>query len=101
MGALGKGKRQGPQDRKVKQTSKAVWVGGMAEGTTYQELLELGKQVGDAIWAKIMRNGSGAIGFRSEEDAASAVAQLSGVELRGAVLEVDAWTPMKKEEEES
>jgi len=87
----GKGGRQ-----RVKDPSKAVWIGNIPEGTTYTELLELAQQVGDAKWAEVFPKGSGAVGFGTAEDAAGAAAALNGAVLGSAAILADTWEKKQK-----
>mmetsp|Transcript_54432 Transcript_54432/g.116274 ORF Transcript_54432/g.116274 Transcript_54432/m.116274 type:complete len:216 (-) Transcript_54432:34-681(-) len=79
------------QRSRIQDPTKTLWVGNLALGTKYPELLELGKTAGDAKWADTWRN-IGAIGYATTEDAASAATKLNGTELSGNTLSVDVWT---------
>jgi len=81
---------------KIQNPEKTVWIGNIAAGTKFQELLELAKQVGDAKWAEV-RKTTGVIGFTSAEEAASAVASLNGAQLGGSTLEADLWAKASKQ----
>jgi len=93
--AKGGGKGGGGRQR-VKDPSKAVWIGNIPEGTTYTELLELAQQVGDAKWAEVFPKGSGAVGFGTAEDAAGAAAALNGAVLGSAAILADTWEKKQK-----
>merc|ERR1712083_556140 len=93
----GKGKGKGKKAKVDSQ--KTVWVGGLPEGCTFKELLEVGKTAG-AKWAEVYNNkgtGTGAIGFGSPEQAAASIASLNGAPLNGASIVVDAWEKPKNE----
>lgn len=86
-GGKGKGKDERPFDK-----TKVVWLGGVPEGATYQDLLELGKQAGPAKWAEVKRNGVGMIGYASAEDVAAAVAALDGAMVGDTAIQADVYT---------
>lgn len=88
--AMGWGKGKGK--RSVRDTSKAVWIGGVPEGTEYAELLALGQQAGDAKWAEVRKGGTGFIGYSSAEEAANAAEELNGAMLGSSSIEADTWT---------
>merc|ERR1711879_319887 len=90
----GKGKRSS-----IKDPSKVIWVGGLSEGTTYQELKAHGEQAGSAKWAEVYNNkgkGTGVIGYATAEEAAGAAAMLNGSLLKGAVIQTDAYAKASK-----
>lgn len=89
-GGKGWGKNGRFTGSRISEPTKTVWVGNIPEGVKYPELLELAKRVGDAKWADVW-NGAGAVGFATEDDAATAVQALSGMQLGGAALVADAW----------
>merc|ERR1712048_544471 len=82
-----KGKGKNWKKKGVTDPSKAVWVSGLAEGTTLQELKEHGATAGDAIWAEVYTKGAGAgtgvIGYKTAEEASAAIEALSGSVLKG------------------
>mmetsp|Transcript_86705 Transcript_86705/g.181690 ORF Transcript_86705/g.181690 Transcript_86705/m.181690 type:complete len:211 (+) Transcript_86705:178-810(+) len=84
FGKGGKGKRNNIHG------AKTVWIGGIAEGTQYKELLELGQTVGGAKWAEVWK-GTGAIGFGTEEEAAAAIPLLNGQVLGTSTIQADKW----------
>jgi len=77
--------------------SRAVWVGNVPEGTTYKELLDLARQVGDAKWAEVYAKGTGVIGYDSEETAAIAIEALNGAVLGSATILADAYEKKNKQ----
>eukprot|EP00406_Dinophysis_acuminata_P003121 CAMPEP_0179227980 /NCGR_PEP_ID=MMETSP0797-20121207/9592_1 /TAXON_ID=47934 /ORGANISM="Dinophysis acuminata, Strain DAEP01" /LENGTH=232 /DNA_ID=CAMNT_0020935023 /DNA_START=63 /DNA_END=761 /DNA_ORIENTATION=- len=89
MGWAG-GQGGGNWGKRVEDPSKAVWVGNIPDGTTFTELLELAREVGDAKWAQVFK-GSAAVGFGSAEEAETASVALDGTDLRGSVLIADTW----------
>merc|ERR1712066_209551 len=97
MGWGGKGKGKGKQ-KKV-DPSKTIWVGNVPEGTTYQELKAHGESAGTAKWAEVFKNkgkGTGAIGYATEAEAASAIAMLNGTILKGQPITTDTWAKQEK-----
>lgn len=70
---------------------KTVWIGGLAEGTTFKEILEMAKQVGDAKWAEMLGKSTAAVGFATPEAVPVAVSMLNGSSLGGNTLQADAW----------
>jgi len=77
---------------------KKVWVGGLPEEVTFQELQEHFGGTGVAKFATVMKGkgaGTGGVAFGSEEEASNAIKTLNGSSLKGAALVVDVWT--KKE----
>eukprot|EP00927_Polykrikos_kofoidii_P067478 TRINITY_DN62967_c0_g1_i1.p1 TRINITY_DN62967_c0_g1~~TRINITY_DN62967_c0_g1_i1.p1 ORF type:complete len:239 (+),score=39.48 TRINITY_DN62967_c0_g1_i1:109-825(+) len=74
----------------VSAPSKTVWVGNLPEGTKYQELVDLGKTVGNARWAQVFGK-TGAICFSSDSEATGAVAALTGASVGGQMISVDSW----------
>merc|ERR1719263_2777516 len=77
----GWGKGGGKQKQHIRDTSKAVWIGGLPDGTKFSQLLELGKTAGDATWAELKGKGTGAICFKTAEGAQEAILVLNGAKL--------------------
>merc|ERR1711879_590713 len=71
---------------------RTVWVGQIPEGATFKDLLALANQVRPAVWAEVLKKGTGAICFQSQEDAQVAAVALNGMTLNDARIEVDTWT---------
>merc|ERR1712048_1284351 len=94
-GGKGWKKKQG-----VKDPSKVIWVSGLSEGTTFQELKAHGETAGTAKWAEVYSKGKGAgtgiIGYATAEEAVAAIGMLSGSVLKGAILQTDAYEKTKK-----
>lgn len=84
---------------------KTIWVGGIPPGTTYQELKDHADASGlTPVWADTYQHkgtGTGAIGFKTPEEAQSAILSLHGSMLKGATIQTDAWQKPEKEESES
>merc|ERR1719330_117564 len=91
----GKGKGGGGSNFTVKHPDSTVWLGGLAPGTTYQQVQEHMKQIGNCRRAEVKNNNTGFAWFSSEQEAQSAIKLLNGSTLNGASIVVDAWT--KKE----
>merc|ERR1712061_603002 len=81
-----------------------LWVGG---GTVYSLVLlpwispekELGDQCGGCKWAEVYKfkgKTTGAIGFATAEDAASAISSLNGALIGGTSITADSWERGKK-----
>merc|ERR1712146_143877 len=90
----GKGRRRGNNPQKT------VWVGNLPEGTTYEELKAHADMAGvGATWAEAYKNkgkGTGAIGFKTPEEAQNAALALNGSVFKGVQIQVDAWEKQKK-----
>jgi len=81
---------------KVNNLEKCVWIGGVPDGTSYNELLELGKQVGDCKWAQVFAKGQAVLGFATESAVGPAILKLDGVSLGGATIQADRWNKETK-----
>mmetsp|Transcript_57248 Transcript_57248/g.149943 ORF Transcript_57248/g.149943 Transcript_57248/m.149943 type:complete len:237 (-) Transcript_57248:44-754(-) len=84
----GKGKSSGP---KVQDPSKTIWVGNVPPNTQFRDLLEFAKQAGPAVWAEVMGK-TAAIGYKSPQDAESAIGALNGADFMGSQIQTDVWT---------
>merc|ERR1712098_929525 len=94
----GGGKGWGKQ-RKGNHPLKTLWVGNIADGTTYQDLKTHCDQAGPTKWAEVFKNkgkGTGAVGFGSAEEAAAAIPMLNGSLVNGNAIEVDTWEKQNK-----
>eukprot|EP00929_Paragymnodinium_shiwhaense_P043083 TRINITY_DN221_c0_g1_i3.p1 TRINITY_DN221_c0_g1~~TRINITY_DN221_c0_g1_i3.p1 ORF type:complete len:139 (-),score=58.42 TRINITY_DN221_c0_g1_i3:78-494(-) len=105
-GGKGKGKGKGKgshwlsqSDNFAKRTPppKKVFVGGLpvlGQDMSYElnkKLKEHCNQAGTCTYAEIGRKGTGVACFKSDEEAATAVAVLNGSVFEGSVLEISAW----------
>merc|ERR1712083_998563 len=66
-----------------------VWVGNLAEGTTWKELQEHMNQAGATKWVEVFEGkgkGTAAVAYATEEEAAAAITVMNGSELKGAAL---------------
>merc|ERR1712187_1026943 len=86
----GKGKKRWSTARCYKE--KKVWIGGLPEKATSKDLNKALKELMGATFAEIGKSGTGTATFKTEEDAAAAVASFNGMEFQGSTLEVDVWT---------
>merc|ERR1712100_588914 len=90
-----KGKGDGKGQRRIEDPTKAIWVGGLPTGSTYQLLKEHAQSAGlSPLWAEVHNNkvgGTGAIGFKTAEEAQSAIVALNGSVFDDSSLQTDAW----------
>eukprot|EP00930_Biecheleria_cincta_P046483 TRINITY_DN32060_c0_g1_i1.p2 TRINITY_DN32060_c0_g1~~TRINITY_DN32060_c0_g1_i1.p2 ORF type:complete len:135 (+),score=31.28 TRINITY_DN32060_c0_g1_i1:43-447(+) len=95
-GFKGKGKGR----KKVGDPAKTIWVGSMPAGATWKDLKAHAESAGlTPVWAEVHNNkvgGTGAIGFKTVEDATDAIAKLNGSVFNGASIETDVWTKKPK-----
>merc|ERR1719476_288820 len=88
----GKGRRTGlasfPPEKKV-------WIGGLPEGVTWEQLKEHFPGSKFSVVMKGKGAGTGGVGFETEEEATAAIQTFNGSMLGGSKIEVDVWT--KKE----
>jgi len=95
-----------PQDAKLREKLKAiepsckVWVGGLAEKTTWKALEKHFAEVIKPKVTDIMGKGKAVVAYENEQDAATAIAALNGSELEGKTLEVDTWVKPEKKEKQ-
>jgi len=90
----GKGKGKGKGKRSGIKADRTLWVGNIANGTTYQDLKTHCDQAGASKWAEVFKNkgdGTGAVGYGSAEEAQAAIPMLNGSLLNGTAIEVDTW----------
>lgn len=74
---------------------KKVWVGGLPETVTYQELQAHFGGATKAKFATVMKGkgaGTGGIAFATPEEATEAIETLNGSILAGVSIVVDVWT---------
>lgn len=83
----------------MQDASKAIWVGNVPEGTKFQELLALAKEVGEPRWAEVFRT-TAAVGFASPELACECLAKLNGLTFKGSQLVADKWVRVQKPDEQ-
>eukprot|EP00933_Yihiella_yeosuensis_P045384 TRINITY_DN4074_c1_g6_i1.p1 TRINITY_DN4074_c1_g6~~TRINITY_DN4074_c1_g6_i1.p1 ORF type:complete len:359 (-),score=97.60 TRINITY_DN4074_c1_g6_i1:575-1651(-) len=92
-------------DDKIREKLKAfdstqkVWIGGLAEETTWKELSEHLSAVSKPKVTHIMSKGTAVAAFDSADDAASVIGTFSDTsELGGKTIQVDVWTKAEKTE---
>merc|ERR1719379_2594662 len=88
---------------KLKETKPEckVWVGGLAEKTTWKALEKHFTEFKKPKVTEIMRKGMACVCYESEEDVAGAIAALAGTEIDGKTLELDTWVKPEKKEKEA
>lgn len=88
----GKGKgKKGKSNRRQLDKAKTVWVGGLPEGVTEENLMELGNQAGTCTYAVPAKSGTGLLEFATEEEMAAAIPLLNGASVGDSVIEADTW----------
>merc|ERR1712187_280490 len=83
---------------------KKVWIGGLPviedrekRKEASKKLHEHMKKKGDCKFAEIWPKGVGVAIYKTEEEAQSAIMELSGTKFRGKALEIDSWEKKPKE----
>ena len=71
---------------KYYDASQKVWVGGLNDGVTWQNLQEIADTVGTSKWVEMLGPGQACVCYGTAEEAQTAIATLNG---RG--LHVDVW----------
>merc|ERR1719401_2164608 len=90
----GGGRLRGPPEVKV-------WIGGLSEETKWKDLQTHMDQAGKSSWVEVFGGqgaGTGAVVYKTAEEATNAVATLNGSVLGGKNIIVDPWVPRPKEE---
>jgi len=97
----GKGNAAGPPATLEDETPRLVWVGSLPWTARWQELKDHMGQAGTVEFAKVLTydgsdfgrsRGSGYVRYATEAEAIVAKQTLSGTELNGRPIVVDAWT---------
>ncbi|CAE7230776.1 Ttc28 [Symbiodinium pilosum] len=95
---MGKGK--GKNDRKPIDPSKTIWIGNLPEETSYQELKSHAEAAGVmALWAQTYKGkgaGTGAVGFKTMEEAQQATMILNGSIFKNVAIIADSWEKQRK-----
>ena len=94
----GKGKGKKGKGKKA-DISKCVWLNGVPEGTTFKDLMELGKQAGDCKWAEVLKKGQGLLQFASADEVPAAVTSLQGAQIGDTTIEAAKWEKGEKKTE--
>jgi len=80
-------------------SSLKVWVGGLSDKTTWGRLSKHFKDADSKpSIAEILPKGKACLAFKTEDEAATAIASMNGTELDGKTIEVDVWTQKEKGE---
>mmetsp|Transcript_92986 Transcript_92986/g.216119 ORF Transcript_92986/g.216119 Transcript_92986/m.216119 type:complete len:231 (+) Transcript_92986:102-794(+) len=90
----GSGKGPGKGGFKViaRNADSTVWLGGIPEGVTYQEIQTNFQSAGTVRRVQILKNGTGFVWFSSAEEAKEAIRMFNGSKINGSPLQVDHWT---------
>merc|ERR1712146_83712 len=75
-----KGGGKGWRKQSKIDTSKTLWVGNIAAGVTFQSLKTHCEQAGPVLWAEVYQHkgkGTGALGYKTAQQAADALPTLS------------------------
>merc|ERR1712048_555917 len=83
---------------------KKVWIGGLPDFTDKEKRKEASKQLqehlkkkgSDCKFAEIWPKGVGVAVYKTEEEAQSAIAEMSGTKFKGKTLEIDSWEKKQK-----
>merc|ERR1719428_2457959 len=59
-----------------------IWIGGLASGTTWQELRDHMNKVGKTLWVELLQADSGFALYSTEDEAAKACETLNGSALK-------------------
>merc|ERR1711937_563011 len=78
--------------------SKKVWIGDLNQTTTWKDLERHVQQVTGAKpgITEILPKGRACLGFKSEDDASTAIALLASTKLKGKAMQADVWTQKEK-----
>mmetsp|Transcript_23720 Transcript_23720/g.60488 ORF Transcript_23720/g.60488 Transcript_23720/m.60488 type:complete len:139 (-) Transcript_23720:75-491(-) len=91
----GKGRLSGAPDQKV-------WIGNLPEDLKWKDLQTTIDESGiKSAWVEVFGGknaGTGAVVFKTAEDALEAVAKLNGTVIGGQAVVFDTWVPKPKEE---
>mmetsp|Transcript_147016 Transcript_147016/g.382099 ORF Transcript_147016/g.382099 Transcript_147016/m.382099 type:complete len:130 (-) Transcript_147016:162-551(-) len=96
-----KGKGKGKGGRLTGAPELKVWVGGLAPEVKWKDLQTHVDQAGKSAWVEVFSGknaGTGAVVFKTAEDAANCVRTLNGSILAGQTIILDAWVPRPKDE---
>merc|ERR1719382_1072075 len=88
----GKGGGKGKGGRLQGAPELKVWIGGLAPEVKWKDLQTHVDQAGKSAWVEVFSGknaGTGAVVFKTAEDAAACVAQLNGSQLAGQPIIVD------------
>merc|ERR1712060_380174 len=77
---------------KKQDRSTTVWVGGIPEGITQDELKENFTQAGTIKRINLTKGRTGIIEYSTAEEKQTAITMFNGSDVNGATLQVDEWT---------
>merc|ERR1712151_410521 len=69
-----------------------VWIGGLPDTITEEEIKQNFAQAGTIVFAKTLKGGTAKIEFSSPDEAKKAISLFNGAQVGAGTLEVDAWT---------
>merc|ERR1712187_751362 len=93
--AEGKKGKEGPNINDI-DASQKVWVGGLPEGITTEDLEGAFAAAGTVKMAALLPRNTASIAFESAEEAQYAIESLNGGDFNGSVIQVDVWTQKEK-----
>jgi len=74
---------------------RTAWIGGLAPGTTHEDLLPIMKTAGDCKRVQITSKNQGFAVYATKEDVMAAIIALNGAVVRGVEIQVDEYTSKK------
>merc|ERR1719277_1826355 len=75
---------------KSRDPEKTVWVGGVPEGITEDELKENFKSAGPIKQLNLTKGGTGIVEYNTAAAAQQAITMFNGADVNGSLLQVDA-----------
>merc|ERR1712113_1191454 len=69
-----------------------VWVGGIPEGVSEEEIKENFGQAGTVTRARMLKGGTASVEFGTPDEATQAISMFNGSQVGDSLLQVDAWT---------
>jgi len=79
--------------------SLKVWVGGLAEETTWKDLKTHFNDLGAEVHlCDLMKKGTACVTFKTEDEVATAISIVNGTDLAGQAVTVDVWTRPERRE---
>ncbi len=93
-GGKGKGKGKGRAKGLKGDPALKVWVGNLCPTADWKALQAHFNQAGKTAWVEVFDGkgkGTGAIAYKTVEEANNAIAMLNGTQLGNTVIQVDVW----------
>merc|ERR1712151_1335756 len=84
----GGGGKGGPRPNKESK----VWIGGLPDTITEEEIKQNFAQAGTIVFAKALKGGTAKLELSSPAEAKKAIELFNGAQVGDGTLEVDAWT---------